>query len=149
LSPWRVALLGGLIYAVPYAVWLVGGLEPSPSPPDLRAALPALLWAQLLALAVFQPALAGRTPLATAGAALGLLAVPWPLLVLVASTGSVAVWDLARTQASVGLLAIAIALLWHLGARFAPAWRRPFRGGAQALVLLALGIGLRNTGGWL
>lgn len=149
MSTWRLALLGGLVYALPYAVWLLSGLEAGPASPDLRAAHAALLWAQALALGILLPTLLGDDLARTAAALLVQVAVPWPLLVLVAMTGSLPASDIARAQGAMATLATGMAVLVHLGARAPRRWQPALRAAPQALVLLGLAhwTGLSALGG--
>jgi hypothetical protein len=151
MNPWRSALLGGLAYGLPYAVWLVAGLESGPAPPDLRPAHSAFLWTQGLALAVLLPAVAADTLVRRTGALLVLLALPWPLLVLVTLTGVLPAAAVAKAQAGMALLAVALALLSSVSSRAAAVWRPALEAAPPALLLLAaaFALGRAGPGGWL
>lgn len=138
MSPWHSAIAGGLLYSVPFGIWLLGGLEPAAEPPSLESAHRALLWTQVVVLVLLLPALVHR-PLRRSVAALLLLqAVPWPLLVLFVLTGSVPLGLVLAAQGAVALGGVTVALLWHLTTWSTAPWQRPSQAALRGLTLLGL-----------
>jgi hypothetical protein len=138
VNAWSAAISGGLLYGLPYAVWLLGGLEPAAAPPDLQPGHWGFVWIQVLALVLLLPALTHDRLFRTVGALILLQAVPWPLLALFVLTGSVPLGLVLSTQAAIALGAITFALHWHLGLRAPEPWRRLARTTLGGLALLGL-----------
>jgi hypothetical protein len=138
VNPWAWAIWGGLLYSVPFGIWLLGSLQPAPDPPELESAHRAFLWTQVLALILLLPALVRRPLRRSAGALILLQAVPWPLLPLFVLTDAVAIGRIVASQAAVALGAIALALLWHLVAQAAAPWQGLAQGTLRGLGLLSL-----------
>jgi len=146
VTEWRAAILGGLLYAVPYAIWLVGGLHPAQTPPDLIPAHRALLWSQALALVALLPAVAGTSFWRSAGALLLLLTLPTPLLAIFVRAGTAALPRLLLGQLALMVLAVAAAALWHLtGWAAREAWQGAERAAIRGLLLLGLLAGLATA----
>jgi hypothetical protein len=112
----RAALGVGLLYGVPFTLWIFSQATPGPLPSDLSAAVPALAGAQALVLLLVLPAnnrpeVTAATPVELLIATALVIMVPWPVLVLVLATGSTTLGDLAWTQAAVALWGVLLVVL--------------------------------------
>ena len=146
-GPWRAMLLGGLLYGLPFGIWLLAGLEPGPSVPDLLPAHRALLWSQALALVLLLPAVAGPSWSQVTLALVLLQALPWPLLALLYRTGSVPLDGILAAQALLLLAVPVLAGVWHLLGRVAISWQLVARAALQGALLLGLLAGLGPLAG--
>lgn len=139
MNPWRAALLGGLLYALPYAIWLVGGVQSGPTVPDMLPAHRGLLWAQAISLLLLLPAVADRSLARTAGALCLLIGLPWPLLVLFGLNGAVPFSRLIAGQLMLLLLALVLAILWHaVGRIMRSPWQETMRAVLQGAAVLSV-----------
>ena len=80
MRPYRLALVGGLLYGLPLGLWLLGVLAPTPEGQDLTAEATSIQIAQLAATVLLLPALVSDSP--AAGPVLLLAGIPAPLLVV-------------------------------------------------------------------
>jgi hypothetical protein len=146
VSPWRAALVGGLIYGTAYGIWLIGGLQAGPQPPDLVPSYRALLWLQVLAPLLLLPALGPprAAPLEALGAALLLGILPWPLLPLFRLTGSLALPALVLSQAAVAAWALAVMALWLAARQLTRTAPALIRGAALLLAIWGLPVAMRG-----
>jgi hypothetical protein len=146
VSPWRAALVGGLIYSTAYGLWLIGGLQAGPQPPDLAPAYRALLRLQVLAPLLLLPALGPprAAPLDALGAALLLSILPWPLLPLFRLTGSMELPAMVLSQAAVAAWALAVMALWLAARRLTGTAPVLIQGAALLLAIWGLPVAVRG-----
>ena len=137
MNPYRTALLGGLLYALPLAVWLLGGLEPAAGGSDLAGAAGILPPVQLAALVLVLPALADAGAAAALGAAALLLVLPWPLLAVLHASG-IGAGALLTGQTVTLAAGLALVLLWRLAARARRRMRADLMALLQLVALLAI-----------
>lgn len=138
MNPYRAALLGGMLYCLPLAAWLLGGLEPAPDGRDLTEVAGVLPVVQGAALVLMLPALACGSRWSGLGAATLLLILPWPLLPLLQFAG-VGLSVLLIEQALVIGLGLPLVLLWGFAADAVRGWvGTALGGGLQLGALLAL-----------
>jgi hypothetical protein len=106
----RTGLLAGLLYGIPFALWVLGSMQPGPEPPDLSTVPLVLAYTQALVLVLLLPALTSTPGIKgrVVGIAL-LIMVPWPVLVPALGTGTIEPSELAAREALVALLALVLA----------------------------------------
>ncbi len=144
----RTGLAAGLLYGVPFSVWLLGQVESGPVPPDLSAAVPVLAGCQALMLLLLLPmgdcqSGRGRVPRSPPGCLLAaalLVMVPWPTLILALGTGTVSWSALASAQGAVALWGLLLegagGLVRRLARTAYPVAVATLRGLALVLLLL-------------
>jgi hypothetical protein len=139
MSPYRVALIGGLLYGLPWAAWIVGGLAPSPNTGrDLSAIALSLPLVQLTALVLLLPGLLDDRLGNGLAAALLTLMIPWPILPVLHAAG-VGNGLLLLGQATSIFGGLLLAFLYRVlrrAARFSA--EAGFAGTLQLAVLLAV-----------